>query len=241
MQLPLLSFRINLISFFQIIPFLFFIEHVYYLRSLKPTQLDKQEVFGNRFHRNLFYALTTILPPLILLYLQVSFSRYQDLCLSSSHFILFFLDIALIFRFICSLDEVDLQEQTFLYKTIILWKYSKKFIFSPLYIFILLFSVYNYYLSFSIFRMDTNEKPVIHSLDKTFRIFHPILSYRSSDERSFLFPRLDLSNQNLLSNRKKSFSERSFKYANFNGSILDTQVLNRAGLQNASFEKVQWH
>lgn len=218
---PLLSQKIPFCVFYFLFPFIFLINHFFALLTVSVYR-NQTDVFENmdirtvRILKFLFRFSLAFFPFFIFFILQIQISKFQDSILSTYHFLLLCLDFLLLLKYF--------PEKRSYYK---IWTIP-----------ILFFAIYNFYLLFSILGRDSSEDVREYTINKALSALNPLFRMESGPV-SFLFPRIDVSNQILLG-RNRTYRFRNFNYADFKGSILELSAFNKARVQFAEFQEVQW-
>ncbi|MCX7999895.1 MAG: hypothetical protein N3A69_13245 [Leptospiraceae bacterium] len=261
------NFLIGKISFFAfawIFPITLFIIHAVYL-----VQKRDPEIFFSNFnflkwkiypHHNklfqnvqfIFYnivVVTTLFLNLFLLYVfpillfsftLIKFSKVQDLLLDWYQFSLLCLDAwFVVFYFFYTRKEFESYFQ--LSKNNLLNKLSLFFLeyvpYSLLGAFFI-FGVINFSLSNSILLTEAKEIQN-YTLNSLTLPLNPLF-YETSEEYSFLFPRLNLAYQDLTNETNIYFYKRNFLYANFTGAKLKFLSFHSANTNFANFQEAIW-
>lgn len=256
--------KISFYSFAWLLPAILFFIHIAYLNYRK-----NQEIFFSNFsflewkiypHTNqlfqniqfLFYsvvATTTIFINIFLIYIApvfllgfaiIKFSKVQDLVLDWFYFLLFCVELwfVLFYLFYANYKYESifhLSKNSFINRLSILFlKYVPFSLMGVVFIFVTI----NFYFSNSIL-LTQNKEIQDYKLNSLILGLNPLF-YETSEDYSFLFPRLNLPYQDLTTEKNIYFYKRNFCYANFMGSKLKFLSFHSANTNFANFQEVKW-
>lgn len=256
--------KVSLYAYVWIFPFVLFILHVRFLTKGKCEEIFFSSYdynllslyippHKNKFIQNtqfLFYNIILVItlsidillmymaPIFLLCFTMIQFSKIQNLLLDWYHFILLILDTWFVILYIFYQKRRGISPLLMPYIDEI-FRFSLKYIFYPFLGVILLFSFVNFYFSNSILLTKENREIQTYTLNTIFQVFNPLF-YETSEEYSFLFPRLNLEYQNLVDEKNIYFYKRNFRYANFKGAKLNFLSFDSANTNFANFKEVKW-